>query len=263
MRNYFNITTAILLVTSAMLSACGNKKNIDSDNTATTTPVAEVAKEYLPVSLNWDSLYPNNTVVEIKTNLGYLYVILFNETPIHKANFEEKFGNGFYDSLLFHRVIKNFMIQAGDPDSKNAYPGMPLGAGGPTETLQPEFNQNLIHKRGALAAARMGDEVNPLKKSSVCQFYIVQGMPVPEQDLQMFEQARKIPYTPEQKQFYLEVGGAPNLDMNYTVFGELVAGFDVLDRIADVGVIPEKYEGRGRPFEDVRIEKTTILKRAK
>jgi peptidyl-prolyl cis-trans isomerase B (cyclophilin B) len=164
---------------------------------------------------------------------------------------------GFYDSILFHRVIKNFMIQGGDPDSKQATAQQSLGNGeAKNRALIPaEFNPNLIHRKGVLAAAR---DNNPEKSSSNCQFYIVQGKTFKDTDLDMMEQRSGWKYTAEQRNSYKTVGGTPHLDNNYTVYGELVNGFETLDAIASV-----KTAAADRPEQDVRIIKGTVLKKYK
>jgi peptidyl-prolyl cis-trans isomerase B (cyclophilin B) len=139
------------------------------------------------------------------------------------------------------------MIQGGDPNSRNAQPGQPLGSGGPGYTVPAEFNTALIHKKGALSAARLGDQINPQKASSGSQFYIVQGKPASDNELQMTEMRNRIQYTEEQKALYRSVGGTPFLDQNYTVFGEVVEGLDVIDKIAAVRTAPGD-----RPLEDVK-----------
>lgn len=128
----------------------------------------------------------NGPVVLIKTEFGDIKLVLYNETPKHRDNFLKLAKEGFYDGTLFHRVIKEFMIQGGDPDTRNAQPGQKLGNGGPGYTIDPEFNPKLIHKRGALAAARLGDNINPGKKSSGSQFYIVQGQVIPPNQVSAF-----------------------------------------------------------------------------
>jgi peptidyl-prolyl cis-trans isomerase B (cyclophilin B) len=150
----------------------------------------------------------------------------------------------FYDSLLFHRIISGFMIQGGDPMSKNAAQGTMLGMGGGDMTRIPaEFNRNLIHKKGALCAARDG---NPEKASSACQFYLVQGKPVSEAELFNMEQGSGNSYSQAQRETYKTKGGTPFLDMNYTVFGETISGLDVIDKIAAV-----KTDGNNRPLMNV------------
>ena len=153
--------------------------------------------------------------------------------------------------MLFHRVINNFMIQGGDPNSKNAKAGQMLGNGGPGYTIAPEFNVNLIHKKGALAAARQNDFVNPKKESSGSQFYIVQGQKYPEQQLKMMQMQskRKEAYTPEQIEIYKTIGGTPFLDNDYTVFGEVVEGLEVIDKIATV-----QCDGNNRPVNDIKMK---------
>ncbi len=187
------------------------------------------------------------TMVIISTSYGDMKVKLYDETPQHRDNFIKLAKEGFYDGLLFHRVIQQFMIQGGDPNSKNAQPGQPLGAGGPGYTIPAEFNPNFIHKKGALSAARQGDQVNPKKASSGSQFYIVQGKPASAQELQYLSSRTGVQYTPEQAAVYAEVGGTPFLDQQYTVFGEVVEGLDVIDKIAAVRTAPGD-----RPIEDVK-----------
>lgn len=187
------------------------------------------------------------TMVIISTNYGDMKIKLYDETPLHRDNFIKLAKEGYYDGLLFHRVIQQFMIQGGDPNSKNAQPGQMLGAGGPGYTVPAEFNPQLIHKKGALSAARQGDQVNPAKASSGSQFYIVQGKPVSAQELKFLSSRTGVQYTEEQAAVYAEVGGTPFLDMQYTVFGEVVEGLDVIDKIAAVKTAPGD-----RPVEDVK-----------
>lgn len=186
------------------------------------------------------------TMVIISTNYGDMKIKLYDETPLHRDNFIKLAKEGYYDGLLFHRVIQQFMIQGGDPNSKNAQPGQMLGTGGPGYTVPAEFNPNFIHKKGALSAARQGDQVNPAKASSGSQFYIVQGKPVSAQELRFLSSRTGVQYTEEQAAVYAEVGGTPFLDMQYTVFGEVVEGLDVIDKIAAVRTAPGD-----RPVEDV------------
>ena len=188
------------------------------------------------------------TKVLISTKYGDIKLQLYNETPLHRDNFIKLVKEGFYDSTLFHRVIAGFMIQGGDPDSKNAKKGVMLGNGGPGYTIPAEFNNKFIHKKGALAAARMGDGVNPEKASSGSQFYIVQGKKYSKEELDQFlkRRGKEISYTEEQYKIYETVGGTPHLDMEYTIFGEVIEGLEVVDKIAAVA------KGRGdRPKEDV------------
>ncbi len=251
----------------------------------------------------------NETKVAIETNLGTITVKLYNETPIHRINFIRLVQNHYYDGLLFHRVIKNFMIQAGDPYSKTAKKNTPLGNGGPGYTIPAEIKPGLFHKRGALAAAREPDNVNPKKRSSGSQFYIVQGRKFTDEELDKIEkriqksqrnelainflskpenhamklkldslyknhltneiekfdkevidkamkEANQTPFkfTPEERKIYKTQGGAPHLDGQYTVFGEVVSGFDVLDKIANV-----KTNTNDRPEQDVRIISMKIV----
>ena len=192
-----------------------------------------------------------HTYALIETDYGTMKVMLYNTTPKHRDNFIKLAKEGFYDSLLFHRVIKGFMIQGGDPESRHASPSQPLGMGGPGYTLDPEIGAP--HLRGALAAARQPDAVNPQKRSSGSQFYIVQGRTFTDAELDRIESQNGIKYSPEQRKFYKEIGGAPFLDGNYTVFGEVVEGLEVVDKIANTPTGPSD-----RPLQDIRM-KITIL----
>lgn len=179
----------------------------------------------------------------ISTDLGDIEVILYNSTPLHRDNFIKLANEGFYDSLLFHRVVNGFMIQGGDPDSKNATPGQMLGRGGPGYQIDAEIGAP--HLRGTLAAARDG---NPLKRSSGSQFYIVQGRPVTEEALTQMEAQKNIQYNAEQRQVYMQEGGSPFLDNDYTVFGEVISGMEVVDKIAELDT-----DTNNRPTQDIRM----------
>lgn len=199
--------------------------------------------------------------VLLQTNYGDMELRLSDLTPQHRDNFIKLVKTKYYDGVLFHRVIKNFMIQSGDPDSRNAAKGKPLGEGGPAYTIPAEFNSTLFHKKGALAAAREGDDVNPQKASSGSQFYIVQGKVWTSGALDTLQTKRlKGAVIPQDRRAsYMKEGGSPHLDGNYTVFGQLVKGFDVLDKIAATPT--SKGEDKDRPLEDVRIIKAKMVKR--
>jgi len=184
----------------------------------------------------------------IHTDFGDMKGILYDQTPKHRDNFVKLVKSGFYDGLLFHRVISGFMIQGGDPDSKNAKPGQRLGSGGPGYTVPAEFNPQFIHKKGALSAARLGDEGNPQKASSGSQFYIVQGKIQNSAQLDGLSARTGFSYTDDQKKIYEKIGGTPFLDGSYTVFGEITEGLDVIDKIAVV----EKDQS-DRPKSDVKM----------
>jgi len=191
--------------------------------------------------------------VKITTDSGIIIVKLYDSTPLHRDNFVKLVKEGFYDSLMFHRVIPEFMIQGGDPMSKNAPDGSMLGMGGGEMTRIPaEFKPSLIHKKGALAAARDG---NPQKASSACQFYIVQGKKVSDAELNMMEQSKGIKYTPAQRNAYKTMGGTPFLDMEYTVFGETESGIEVIEKIANVS-----RDGNNRPGGNIRMKMEIITK---
>ena len=242
-------------------------------------------------------------VVTIKTSYGDIAAILYDETPKHKANFIKLAREHFFDSTLFHRVIEGFMIQGGDPESKSAVPGQPLGRGGPGYTIDAEFNPKFIHERGSLAAARMGDQANPTKASNGSQFYIVQGRVISESELtldpakyelalrQFFQNEANRPLSdslvamlragdtrgyqdylirlrprvekstgmnatrevsPQRLKAYTTVGGAPDLDGGYTVFGKVIKGMEVVDKIAAV----QKDQSGERPLKDISMSVT-------
>lgn len=198
---------------------------------------------------------PTHKYVRIKTSQGECVIMLYNATPQHRDNFLKLAKEGFYNGTLFHRVIQNFMIQGGDPDSKKAKPGQALGEGDLGYMVPAEFRSDLFHKKGVLAAAR---DNNPAKSSSASQFYIVQGKTFTDAQLDMIEtqrlQGRKIPA--EHREVYKTLGGTPHLDQNYTVYGEVVRGLEMVDRIAAV-----KTSKADRPEEDVKMEVSVLKKR--
>lgn len=251
------------------------------------------------ISFKMKKKLPKEPIVKITTKFGDMKLKLYNETPLHRDNFIKLTKEKYFEDLLFHRVINQFMIQGGDPNSKGAPEGKMLGEGGPGYTIPAEFVPGIYHKKGALAAAREGDEVNPEKKSSGSQFYIVQGRVFDSLQLATFEERRmnryrsvefknclsepenkelldkymqamktgdrltsadimnktkpmvdermkKYEFTEKQWEIYTTIGGTPHLDNSYTVFGELIEGFDVLDSIAQV-----KTDRNNRPLEDV------------
>lgn len=201
-------------------------------------------------------------MVRMFTTAGVVDMKLYDETPKHRDNFVKLVKEQAYDSLLFHRVIKDFMIQGGDPDSKNAAAGKLLGEGDLGYTIEPEFMPEVyFHRRGALAAAREGDDVNPSKSSSASQFYIVWGNVFTKEQLERLKTHYKqrtgkdMTITPEQLEVYTTIGGTPHLDGDYTVFGEVVKGLEVVDAIQNV-----KCDRNDRPLRDVRIIKMELIK---
>lgn len=195
--------------------------------------------------------------VLLETSMGRIQIRLSDSTPLHRDNFLKLVKTGYYQNILFHRVIKNFMIQAGDPDSRNAPAGKVLGNGGPGYRVPAEFKPTLFHKKGVIAAAR---DNNPEKASSASQFYLTQGKVFTEAGLDSVETyrlKRKIPA--EQRQVYTTLGGVPHLDQNYTVFGEVISGIEVVDAIADVST--SKGADRDRPLQDVVILQAKLIKR--
>jgi peptidyl-prolyl cis-trans isomerase B (cyclophilin B) len=210
---------------------------------------------------------PNEAMVEMVTSEGTLILKLYNETPLHRDNFKKLVESKFYDGIKFHRVINGFMAQAGDPNSKKDDFKGQLGQNSEGETIPAEINPKLFHKKGALAAARMGDNVNPEKKSSGSQFYIVQGRKISQQQLTQMEsrinkKVKNFQHTENNFQFsdsarkiYQEIGGTPFLDNGYTVFGEVTEGIEIIDKICSV-----KTARGDRPISAVTILSARIIK---
>ena len=276
----------LLINVCTILFGCGSTKNSSNENGST---------DY--------QLSSNGNIYIISTKYGDMTIKLFDETPLHRDNFKKLVADSFYNGTLFHRVIDGFMIQGGDPTSKNANPGQLLGRGNIEYTIPAEFNTKLIHKKGALAAARQSDAVNPRKESSGCQFYIVDGNKVNAKALQSLSMRKDVmkkralgpkvlnnpanaqlkknfmrvrqmglkdsinfygmliqakidslymgngfQYTPEQIAVYDSIGGTPALDMDYTVFGEVVEGLNIIDSISI-----QRKDKDNRPFDDVKM----------
>ena len=198
---------------------------------------------------------PKHSFVRVKTDKGECVIMLYNQTPKHRDNFLKLAKEGFYNGTLFHRVIKEFMIQGGDPDSKTAKPGQALGEGDLGYRVDAEFRDSLFHKKGVLAAAR---DNNAEKASSASQFYIVHGKKWTDESLDQVQQnrmqGRQIPAS--QREIYKSIGGTPHLDQNYTVYGEVVKGIEMVDLIASV-----KTATGDRPLEDVKMEVSVLKKR--
>lgn len=212
------------------------------------------------LALPADAKKPQKPRVEFQTTMGTFVVTLFNETPLHRDNFLKLVREGYYDGLLFHRVIRDFMVQTGDPDSREAPAGKRLGEGGPGYTLPAEIDPFLYHWRGAVAAAREPDNVNPERRSSGSQFYIVWGKVQTPEDLSAVNEVIKentngaTEISPERYQVYRSLGGTPHLDGQYTVFGEVTSGLKVIKKMQAV-----KTDRNDRPLEDVRIVKARVL----
>ncbi len=207
------------------------------------------------VSIFLATICVSQTRVELFTNKGKIVVQLYEETPIHRDNFIKLVNKNFYDSLMFHRVIKDFMIQVGDPNAKVTSNNSNFGGGGPGYTLEAELAPNFIHKKGVLAAARLGDDLNPTRRSSGSQFYIVQGRTYPRKYMERFEEKRGKNYSEEELKAYETIGGAPHLDGQYTVFGEVIEGMNIVETIAEMPTSPAD-----RPLENVYIIKMKIVK---
>jgi peptidyl-prolyl cis-trans isomerase B (cyclophilin B) len=247
----------ILLLCNA--NGCKNQEN-NSKATAE-QPAAPPVEEKKPEASKPDYSSVKGSIVKINTRFGDMVVRLYDETPKHRDNFLKLAEEKYYDGLLFHRCIKSFMIQGGDPNSRGASMNQMLGNGGPGYTVPAEFNPQLIHKRGALCAARQGDQVNPAKASSGSQFYIVAGQKWNEMQLAQIEATigsvmPGFKYTDEQKKIYQTEGGTAQLDMNYTVFGEVIEGLNIIDSVL---AVPTQ---RDRPVNDIAM-KMEILKKGK
>jgi len=241
------ITTALFLISVAIFMSCSSTKNSET----LTSPKAKNSMEKEATQSNSEK---NMTKVLIQTTMGDITLALYNETPLHRDNFIKLVKEHYYDGVLFHRIIQHFMIQCGDPDSKNAKQGQALGNGGPGYTIPAEFVSGLYHKRGAVAAARLGDNINPKKESSGSQFYIVDGQTFPKEQLEVLGMRTGRTLTQEQMDCYTTIGGAPHLDGSYTVFGEIVSGMDIVDKIA-----AQPKDQRDRPITDIKIVSMKIL----
>ncbi len=248
MKKFCNV--ALIIISAFYFASCGSQQPTDTgsvqNNEMKKEEVAQTVVE-TPATRPAAPEKKNQKAI-IKTDYGNITVLLYDETPIHRDNFIKLADEGFYNGTLFHRVIKDFMIQGGDPDSRDAAPNQPLGRGGPGYTLEAEFYPEFYHKKGALAAARMGDQMNPEKRSSGSQFYIVQGKKISKPELNSLASRSGAFYTPEQINVYEDIGGTPFLDTQYTVFGEVVDGMDVIDRIANV-----QTGSANRPIKDIRM----------
>ncbi len=216
------------------------------------------------VAISASAKTPKQTYVKITTTMGIIKVHLYDNTPLHKENFARLCKNGFYDNVLFHRVIKDFMIQGGDPNSRDCDSTKMLGEGGLGYTVPAEFVPENYHRRGALCAARQADRVNPKRESSSTQFYIVVGKTYTDKELDHLEMrinaatqpSEPFKFTGEQRSTYKTFGGTPHLDMQYTVFGEVIEGLDIVLKICNV-----ETNKNDRPKTDVRILSTKVSKR--
>ena len=224
---------------------------ISRSNNAANNPL-NITDSETRTSISSRVISPSSNLYEIVTPVGNMTVRLFDETPIHRDNFIKHVESGFYDGTTFHRIIGNFMIQGGDPNSKDGDPNND-GLCGPGYTNNPEISPSFFHKKGALAAARQPDQVNPQRRSSGSQFFIVQGRTYAAQEFEELEKYvgsqinnSNFQFRSEAIDAYTSIGGIPHLDMQYTVFGELVDGFDVLDRISAVPT-----DGRDRPIDNI------------
>jgi cyclophilin family peptidyl-prolyl cis-trans isomerase len=192
--------------------------------------------------------------VILKTDMGDITISLYNQTDYHRDNFIKLVNDGFYDGLLIHRIIDNFMLQAGDPDSKNASKNKRLGGGSPGYTIPAEILPEYFHKKGAVSAARTPDEYNPARRSSGSQFFIVTGKKFSGEELKAYERQMSTRFSSEQKKIYTDFGGTPALDGQYSVFGEVIKGLDIVEKIGKVQT--GKYD---RPKKDIKIIKAEVV----
>ncbi len=244
-----SVLTVCVCIT-ILLIGCSSSKNNKEQKSKVKEKKEEVKMEEKVENLE---KFKDMTKVLIKTSMGDITIALYDETPLHKENFIKLANEKFYDGTLFHRIIQGFMIQTGDPNSKDAKQGQQLGNGGPGYTIPAEIIPGLIHKRGAVAAARQADQVNPKRESSGSQFYIVDGRAFSYEEIAMFE-ARGMKLTPEQKETYNTIGGAPHLDLQYTVFGEVISGMDIVDKIA-----AQAKDRMDRPINDIKIIEAVVV----
>lgn len=251
------LNVSIFIAVLLLVASCKNKAEKPKETEVADTPQTEVETPAPAEKDTIAKILEDTTIkkAKISTQFGDMIVMLYNETPNHRDNFVKLVKEGFYDDLLFHRVIQGFMIQGGDPESKKAEPGRAYGGGGPGYTIPAEINQKFIHKKGALAAARMPDNMNPAKESSGSQFYIVHGGLYPAANLQQLSQQTKIGYSAEQAKIYETIGGYPPLDMQYTVFGEVIKGLNVVDIIASQ---PVDQRRGNRPFSDIKFKVSIV-----
>lgn len=241
MKNVLGTINALAFTCILALTACNSGTKPSTEQTIQATPevAAAASSENPPPPVSTE-----DKIYIIKTSAGDIKVKLYKECPMHQANFAKLVAQNFYDGILFHRVIKGFMIQTGDPDSKKAEPGQQYGVGGPGYTIPAEILPNFYHKKGALAAARQGDEVNMYRESSGSQFYIVQGAVMSKEQLVQFGKT----YSEAAIKDYATIGGTPQLDGDYTVFGETISGIEVVDAIANTVTNPGD-----RPKKDIKI----------
>ena len=240
----------ILLLPACFLQAQIKQKSIKTKQAPPPTSVAKNA-----IAAVTPATITSPVKIKISTSLGDIIVVLSDKTPKHRDNFVKLINAHFYDSLLFHRVINSFMIQGGDPNSKQAMPGAFLGNGDVGYNIPAEFDSTLYHKKGALAAARND---NPAKASSGCQFYIVQGKKRSDSELDLIETNSGVYFSPAKRMTYKMNGGTPKLDMNYTVFGEVETGMEVVDAI-----LMEQTDGNNRPLRDISMKMEVVKEEIK
>ena len=254
MKNVFKILCICTISLFTINAFAQVKKGVAIKKGSTKTTQKIVVGKPMPIKENKVLVKNDNSIkIKITTDSGVIIIKLYDSTPLHRDNFAKLVESKFYDSLIFHRVIKGFMIQGGDPQSRNAQPTQVLGnGGGDMDRIPAEFNKTLIHKKGVLAAARDG---NPEKASSACQFYLVQGRKMSDQELDGLEMSLGFKYTAAQRLAYKTLGGTPFLDQNYTVFGEVISGLNVIDKIASVQIAPGD-----RPIADVRMKMEIVKK---
>lgn len=246
-----------LLTLCLFLGACTTTQTTTTTTTSTPNTSRTIVRKAPNVTYTLDTLVlqpdPYSSLVELETRFGTMKIELFFDAQEHRGNFIKLANENYYDSLLFHRVIKGFMAQGGDPESRNAAPGARLGNGGPSYKIPAEIGQHYYHIKGALAAARTGDNMNPERQSSGSQFYIVHGSRVSPEQLDKNERTHNIVYTQRQRELYTRLGGSPQLDMKYTVFGRVYEGLNIIDSLA-----LQPTDAYSRPNQDLHMKVRVI-----
>lgn len=244
----FCLTSCVVSSTTTNSSAKQESTTAYNGRQTIVRKAPTVLEEVQPDTIRFEP-DPYSSLVAMETRFGVLKIELFFDAEKHRENFLKLAKEQYYDSLMFHRVIKNFMMQGGDPQSRHAKKNQRLGGGSANYQLDNEIGDHFFHVKGALAAARQPDELNPEKKSSGAQFYIVQGATVNAEQLDKNERKYDIVYTQDQRKLYYKHGGSPQLDMEYTVFGRVYEGLELIDSICY-----KPTDAYARPLDDIRFK---------